>query len=79
MIGRDGSVTLESYPSSLYDGPLGFWKVSDPLTDEPVMSAAMNGTADVRPFVPSIYEHGPRVIGEEPGEVCRSADLTAAN
>jgi len=34
--------------------------------------------ADRRPFVPSIYEHGAAVIGREPGEVSRDADLMAA-
>lgn len=33
---------------------------------------------DRRPFVPSIYEHGAAVIGREPGQVSRSADLMAA-
>jgi len=34
--------------------------------------------ADRRPFVPSIYEHGAAVIGRQPGEVSRNADLMAA-
>jgi len=33
--------------------------------------------ADRTPFVPSIYEHGAAVIGRQPGEVSRSADLMA--
>lgn len=33
--------------------------------------------ADRWPFVPSIYEHGARVIGETPGDTSRSADLMA--
>jgi uroporphyrinogen decarboxylase len=34
-------------------------------------------TADRIPFVPSIYEHGARLLGRSPGEVSRSADLMA--
>lgn len=47
------------------------------LNTKQVMTAAMRGEATKVPFVPSIYEHGPRVIGCAPGDVCRSAKLTA--
>ena len=33
--------------------------------------------ADRFPFIPSIYEHGPRLLDRSPGPVSRSADLMA--
>jgi len=33
---------------------------------------------DRAPFVPSIYEHGAKLLGKSPGQVCRSAEWMAA-
>ena len=42
------------------------------------MNAVLHGQqVDRFPFVPSIYEHGARVIGKSPYETSRSAELTA--
>jgi uroporphyrinogen decarboxylase len=43
------------------------------------MNAILSGRRPDRvPFVPSIYEHGARLLGRSPGEVSRNADLMAA-
>ena len=48
------------------------------MTCKARMDAVLRGQPlDRYPFVPSIYEHGARVIGRPPGEVCLSAELMA--
>jgi uroporphyrinogen decarboxylase len=44
---------------------------------ERMQAVLENRPVDHWPFVPSIYEHGARVIGETPGDSSRSADLMA--
>jgi uroporphyrinogen decarboxylase len=44
-----------------------------------IMNGLLRGEApEIYPFVPSIYEHGARLLDKSPGEVSRDADLMAA-